>query len=104
MAKTAVISMTMLPSRPLAWATGTDFDPLWDDCNKISIKIMLGTASDTKTYGHLVQWMTQNVNSGEAKMLTMKEASTYWKGLHSLDISSEGEEDGPDLSGGMKKE
>ena len=87
-AKTAVISMTMLPSRPLPWAIGTDFNPLWDDSNKITMKIMLATASDTKVYCHLVNWMIQNVNSGEAKMLTMQEAGVYWKGVHSIDISS----------------
>jgi hypothetical protein len=99
--KTALISMTMLPSRPLPWAKGTDFNPIWDDSNQITIKLLLANAVDAKVYNQLVDWMIRNVNSGEAKMLTMEEAVSFWKNPHAIDISTDDEADHQDLEDHM---
>jgi hypothetical protein len=77
----AVLSMHMLPGRPLDWAVGTDFDPLWDDKNAISIKLTLPTKSSIQAYCQLINWISYNVNIGEAKAMSAKDAALLWKGI-----------------------
>jgi hypothetical protein len=76
--ETAIISMRMLPSRPLDWAVGTDFDPLWDDKNQIALKLTVDSKAELQHYGQLVQWMKHNVNSGEATSITAVQAEQLW--------------------------
>jgi hypothetical protein len=66
--------MRMLPSRPLAWAKGMDFNPLFDDCNQITIKIGVGTSDLLAKYTLLTEWMTENVNAGEATLVSLQKA------------------------------
>jgi hypothetical protein len=66
--------MRMLPSRPLTWAKGTDFNPLYDDCNRITIKIGVGKSDLLAKYRSLTEWMTENVNAGEATLVSLPRA------------------------------
>ena len=71
--------MKMSASRPLEWAKGTDFDPLFDDASYITFKIYLGNCADIQTYGQLVGWMIRNVNAGETRQLSLEEAGKFWE-------------------------
>jgi hypothetical protein len=78
---TAIVSLHMLPTRPLAWAKGTDFDATCEDSNGVAIKILLASPADVVTYEQLVNWLTRNVNTGEAVPITAKGAQELWDEL-----------------------
>jgi hypothetical protein len=71
--------MKMLPARPLSWAKGTDFNPLYDDCNQITVKIAIGSPEQLANYAMLTAWMTENVNAGEATSVSLVAAREILK-------------------------
>jgi hypothetical protein len=70
-AKFAVILMKMLPAQPFIWAKGTNFNPLYDDCNQITVKIAISNPEQLAKYAMLTAWMTENVNAGKATSVSL---------------------------------
>jgi len=77
-ANTAMVAMTMLPSRPLVWATGTYFNPIYDDRNQICIQVNIASDENKKVYRVLTSWLKQNVNTGDAVCITRAKAIQLW--------------------------
>lgn len=75
-----MIILRMMWARPLAWASGTDFDPFYNDMNQIAILIDLGDTDDGDNYESLVQWIDASI-PGEATMLTEDNATKLWNSL-----------------------
>jgi hypothetical protein len=70
----------MLWGGPLAWATGTDFDPYFNDANQIAIRIDLSDDDDRANYESLLRWIDSSI-PGEATELNEKNAMELWESL-----------------------
>jgi hypothetical protein len=77
---TAVVTMKMLYSRPLPWAEGTDFDPHYDDANKITLQVDVRSEEDKKIYKTLLKWMVSNV-PGECAKMGREDAKQLWNNV-----------------------
>lgn len=75
-----IIFFTMLFTRPLEWATGTDFDPSYDDANKIAIRLDLTDSDDKEEYDSLVQWIGCHTPTDDT-MLTLENVTELWQSL-----------------------
>jgi hypothetical protein len=70
----------MLPSRPLHWAKGTDFDPYFDDANHIAIQVDISDEDDKERYNSCIQWIHGNI-PGEVTKISSDDAAALWKFL-----------------------
>ena len=68
----------MLPSRPLGWAAGTDFDPYFEDANTIAIQVDISDENDKERYDSCIQWIHGNI-PGQVSEMTSADAADLWK-------------------------
>jgi hypothetical protein len=80
MDETAVVTMKMLYSRPLPWAEGTDFDPLYDDANQITLQVDVRSEEDKNIYKTLLAWIVWNV-AGECAGMGQEDAKQLWNNV-----------------------
>jgi hypothetical protein len=74
------IFFKMMWNGPLAWASGTNFDPYYDDANQIAIQLDLDHEDDQENYGELINWIEGSI-PGEVALLAHNDALELWQSL-----------------------
>jgi hypothetical protein len=68
-------------TRPVAWATGTDFDASKNNCNQITIRIPVNNRAEGVVYKRFTQWLSYHAYDGKAKSCSAEELADIWAGL-----------------------
>jgi hypothetical protein len=78
-----IIFFKMVNTHTLDWATGTNFNPYYDDTNHIAIRFDLVDSDDKEAYESLVQWIGWLTPTDDIS-LTLENAANLWNSLSEL--------------------
>jgi hypothetical protein len=80
-APSVLVVLRLVYTRPVKWATGTDFDASRKDFNQITIRIPLNNRADGADYKRFTQWLTYNAYDGKAKSCNTEQMAEVWAEL-----------------------